>query len=67
MAPLDPRLGEGSEGLGIEELMRQIRVRHVFPMHMWKKYEVIDRYLAAHPAQKDAIERITGEGETFTI
>lgn len=67
MAPLDPRLGEGSEGLGIEELMRQIRVRHVFPMHMWKKYEVIDRYRAAHPAQKDAIERITGEGETFTI
>lgn len=67
MAPLDPRLGEGSEGLGIEELMRQIRVRHVFPMHMWKKYEVIDRYLAAHPAQKDAIERITGESETFTI
>ena len=67
MAPLDPRLGEESEGLGIEELMRQIRVRHVFPMHMWKKYEVIDRYIAAHPAQKDAIARITREGETFTI
>ena len=67
MAPLDPRLGEESEGLGIEELMRQIRVRHVFPMHMWKKYEVIDRYIVAHPAQKDAIARITREGETFTI
>ena len=67
MAPLDPRLGEESEGLGIEELMRQIRVRHVFPMHMWKRYEVIDRYIAAHPAQKDAIARITREGETFTI
>ena len=67
MAPLDPRLGEGSEGLGIEELMRQIKVQHVFPMHMWKKYEVIDRYLAAHPAQKDAIARITREGESFVI
>ena len=67
MAPLDPRLGEESEGLGIEELMRQIGVRHVFPMHMWKKYEVIDRYIAAHPAQKDVIARITREGETFTI
>ena len=67
MAPRDPRLGEESEGLGIEELMRQIRVRHVFPMHMWKKYEVIDRYIVAHPAQKDAIARITREGETFTI
>ena len=67
MAPLDPRLGEESEGLGIEELMRQIRVRRVFPMHMWKKYEAIDRYIAAHPAQKDTIARITREGETFTI
>ena len=67
MAPLDPRLGDGSEGLGIEELMRQIKVQHVFPMHMWKKYEVIDRYLAAHPAQKDAIARITREGESFVI
>ena len=67
MAPLDPRLGEGSEGLGIEELMRQIKVQHVFPMHMWKKYEVIDRYLAAHSAQKDAIARITREGESFVI
>lgn len=47
--------------------MRQIKVQHVFPMHMWKKYEVIDRYLAAHPAQKDAIARITREGESFVI
>ena len=42
-------------------------MQHVFTMHMWKKYEVIDRYLAAHPAQKDAIARITREGESFVI
>lgn len=36
MAPLDPRLGEGSEGLGIEYLLKNVSVRHVFPMHMWK-------------------------------
>ena len=67
MAPLDPRLGEESEGLGIEELMRQIRVRHVFPMHMWKKYEVIDRYIAAHPDEKGIIARITRDGQQFEI
>ena len=44
MAPLDPRLGEGSEGLGIEYLLKNVTVQHIFPMHMWKKYEVIDRY-----------------------
>ena len=66
-APLDPRLGEESEGLGIEELMRQIRVRHVFPMHMWKKYEVIDRYIAAHPDEKGIIARITRDGQQFEI
>ena len=37
MAPLDPRLGEGSEGLGIEYLLKNVTVQHVFPMHMWKK------------------------------
>ena len=67
MAPLDPRLGEESEGLGIELLLKCVPVKHVFPMHMWKKYEVIDRYLAAHPGQKEIVARITHDGETFEI
>ena len=36
MAPLDPRLGDGSEGLGIEYLLKNVTVQHIFPMHMWK-------------------------------
>ena len=67
MAPLDPRLGEGSEGLGIEYLLKNVTVQHVFPMHMWKKYEVIDRYIAAHPDEKDIIARITHDGQQFEI
>ena len=67
MAPLDPRLGEGSEGLGIEYLLKNVSVRHVFPMHMWKKYEVIDRYIAAHPDEKGIIARITRDGQQFEI
>ena len=65
MAPLDPRLGEGSEGLGIEYLLKNVTVQHVFPMHMWKKYEVIDRYIAAHPDEKGIIARITRDGQRF--
>lgn len=67
MLPLDPRLGEAAEGLGIEHLMKTVAVRHVFPMHMWKQYEVIDRYLAAHDAQRAQIMRITSEGQTFSL
>ena len=67
MAPLDPRLGEAAEGLGVEHLMKCVAVRHLFPMHMWKKFEVIDRYLAAHPGQREVVARITRDGETFTI
>ena len=67
MAPLDPRLGDGSEGLGIEYLLKNVSVRHVFPMHMWKKYEVIDRYIAAHPDEKGIIARITRDGQQFEI
>ena len=67
MAPLDPRLGEGSEGLGIEYLLKNVTVQHVFPMHMWKKYEVIDRYIAAHPDEKGIIARITRDGQQFEI
>ena len=67
MAPLDPRLGEGSEGLGIEYLLKNVTVQHIFPMHMWKKYEVIDRYIAAHPDEKGIIARITRDGQQFEI
>ena len=67
MAPLDPRLGEGSEGLGIEYLLKNVTVQHIFPMHMWKQYEVIGRYIAAHPDEKGIIARITRDGQQFEI
>ena len=36
MAPLDPRLGEEAEGLGLEWLLKNVEVLHAFPMHLWK-------------------------------
>lgn len=67
MLPLDPRLGEGAEQLGIDGLTKAVPVRHIFPMHMWKHYEVIDRCAAALPAQRAALMRITAEGQRFTV
>ena len=67
MAPLDPRLGESAEGLGIEYLLSAVPVRHLFPMHMWRHFEVIERYLAAHEAQRDTVARITRDGQRFEI
>ena len=67
MVPLDPRLGEGAEGMGIEGLLKSVPVRHVFPMHLWKHFEAIDRSRAAHPAEAERIVRITADSERFTI
>lgn len=67
MAPLDPRLGEPYEGLGLDGLFERIAVCRVFPMHLWKKFEAIDRYRAARPESAEKIVRITADGERFAI
>ncbi|MBE7007589.1 MAG: MBL fold metallo-hydrolase [Ruminococcaceae bacterium] len=66
MAPLDPRL-EDAFGMGVEHLLKNVAVRRLFPMHMWGKYDWIERYCRAHPADADKLVRITGDGERFTI
>lgn len=67
MAVLDPRLGEEHEGLGLDGLLSHTAVRHVFPMHLWKKFEAIDRYRAARPESAERIVRITADGDRFVI
>ncbi|MBP3701043.1 MAG: MBL fold metallo-hydrolase, partial [Lachnospiraceae bacterium] len=46
--PLDGRLEE-NYALGITYFLQQISVRHVFPMHFWEDYEVVERYAATLP------------------
>lgn len=42
--PLDPRLGE-YYGDGFLYFMKQIPCTHYFPMHMWGRYEWIDKFI----------------------
>lgn len=67
MAPLDPRLGEEAEGLGLEWLLKNVEVLHAFPMHLWKRFETIDRFRAAYPALAARVVRITADGEIFEV
>ena len=67
MAPLDPRLGMPYEEWGLEKLLKSVPVRHVFPMHLWKKFDAIDRFRDAHPDFAPAVERITSDCEAFSL
>jgi L-ascorbate metabolism protein UlaG (beta-lactamase superfamily) len=66
-APLDPRLGEAYR-YGMDYLLglENTEIEHVFPMHFWKEYNVIDRYRksCAMPAN---IMNISYEGQVFVL
>lgn len=66
MAPLDPRL-ESSYALGVKYLLEAVPVKKLFPMHMWEKYEIIERFCAENPNIADRVARITREGDSFTF
>lgn len=42
-SPLDPRQGS-DYALGMNYLLQQAKVKHVFPMHCWNDYSVCGRY-----------------------
>jgi len=66
MAPLDPRL-ESTYAMGVEQLLRTVAVKKLFPMHLWGKFEWIGRYRAEHPQQAEQIVPVTRDGESFEI
>lgn len=41
--PLDGRQESYAYG-GMDYFLEKVNVRHVFPMHMWKKYDLIKAY-----------------------
>ncbi len=66
MVPLDPRLEDGYD-LGISYLLEQIPVGKLFPMHVWEKFDWIERYRRAHPADAERIVPLRADGETFEL
>ena len=64
--PLDPRQ-EGSYSLGMDYFLELTDTEHVYPMHCWEKYEIIDRWSADHPdcPYKERIVKIVRRGESF--
>lgn len=66
-APLDARL-EQWYAKGMKYLLEQARVSHVFPMHFWNEYSVMDRYLAEHPLPEGTeFYKISRDGQSWEI
>lgn len=63
--PLDPRL-ENAYWYGMRYFMDHVGADHVFPMHAFKDYALVDRYYKEHGG-KEHIHRIQKEGQSFEI
>lgn len=66
-APLDARLEE-NYGLGLSYLLEHADVRHVFPMHFWNDFSVMDAYAADYPLPEGTVfHKISGDGQSWEI
>lgn len=63
--PLDPRQEQFAFG-GMDLFLETAEAGAVFPMHFWKKPEIIRRYLNARPEVKNIV-RLEKEGRTYQI
>lgn len=63
--PLDPRL-DAAYWKGMDYFLQTVSVKTVFPMHFWKDYGVIDRYLREHGGQGQ-LQTIETEGQEYEI
>ncbi len=66
--PLDPRQEEYYY-LGLAYTLKTACIKAVFPMHMWKDYGVIDRFINEHiPSNNDRnVIKIENEGQQWTL
>lgn len=64
--PVDPRLGD-NYFRGLDDFMKVVGAKHIFPMHFWRDYTVFDK-LYAQPETKpyrDKIVRLISEDDFF--
>ena len=66
--PLDPRLG-GNYAMGFDAFMRTARVKQAFPMHMWDRYDYIQKLknLGDAAPYRDRVAEILGPGQIFKL
>lgn len=64
--PFDPRLKD-SAYKGPLAFLSYTDCRHVFPMHCWGDYGIIDNFIKEYPEYKDKIVRITNENMVFQL
>ncbi len=64
--PVDPVLGDG-QFQGPREFLESISVRHTFPMHMWERYSVGEKFLAGYPKYRSVFQPIRKTGERFLL
>ena len=65
---LDPRLEE-QYAWGLDYYMRHTQTEHVFPMHMWREYQLIERLMreAFSDPYREKIMKITEAQQIFEI
>ena len=66
--PLDPRL-EWAYGLGMQEFLEHTDTDHVFPMHMWDDYRIIDKYKKSDKGRQyaDKVMEISRPGQEYAL
>ena len=65
-APLDPRQ-EGDYALGLSYLLKLAQADHVFPMHLWDDYGLIETFRAAYPQLSGPVVSITHQGQSWDL
>lgn len=64
--PLDSRQ-EKYAFAGMESFLEYTTTKHVFPMHMWEKYDIITEFLKKHPEYDANMIKIECQGQEFRI
>ena len=66
--PVDPRLGDDYYR-GLDDFMKKADARHIYPMHFWYDYSIIEKVkaLPCTEAYRDRIANIVSEDDFFVF
>lgn len=66
-SPLDPRQ-EADYAMGMNYLVSHVQIKHLFPMHFWNDFSIIDKYLAENTLPETTVfHEIHCDGEQISI